>query len=236
MKSYRAKSGPFSERTFISDDEIENTCTDELRAVGLYPDAPSPIRIDRFVEKRFSVTPEYGDLPEGVLGLTKFGPKGVQSVIIARTLDDEGTATAERRIRTTIAHEAGHGLFHTHLLLMATREHPLFADFTDPKSPRVLCRDVPNKAGALRPGYDGRWWEYQANRTIGPLLMPRPLVRTALEPLLEVAGSLGIPSLPERRRPEAVGMLAEIFEVNPAAAKIRLEDIFPVAKSAQLRL
>src|SRR5690242_9743525 len=121
MKSYRAKSGPFTERTYIPDDEIENTCTDELRALKLYPETPSPVRIDRFVDKRFGVTPEYEELPDGVLGLTQFGTKGVQRISIGRALDEEGTTPAERRIRTTVAHEAGHGLFHTRLLVMATR-------------------------------------------------------------------------------------------------------------------
>lgn len=236
MKSYCAKSGPFAERTYIPDAEIENTCTDELRALNLYPDTPSPIRIDRFVEKRFGVAPEYDDLPDGVLGLTQFGPKGVQRIIIARTLDEEGTIPADRRIRTTVAHEAGHGLFHTHLLVMAAGERPLFADYSDPKAPRVLCRDVSNQAAPKKPGYDGRWWEYQANRAIGPLLMPRSLVTSALEPLLEAAGSLGIHSLPESRRAEAVKLLADIFNVNPAVAQIRLEDVFPEGNAAQLRL
>jgi len=234
MKSYRAKSGPFAERPYYTDADIENICTDEMRKLELYPTTPSPVRIDRFIEKRFSVTPEYDELPDGILGLTRFGANGVQGIVIARELDEEGTLTAERRIRTTMAHEAGHGLLHAHLFLTATREKSLFGDFTDPKVPKVLCRDMPGSAA--RPGYDGRWWEYQANRTIGPLLMPRPLVQLALEPLLERAGSLGGYTLQAPRREEAIRMLATTFQVNPAVARIRLEELYPVADTAQLRL
>lgn len=235
MKSYRAKSGPFAERPYYTDADIESVCTGELLKFDLFPSAPSPVRIERFIEKRFSVTPEYDELPDGILGLTRFGAHGVQSIVIARKLDEEGTVTADRRIRTTMAHEAGHGLLHAHLFVTSKRDG-LFGDFSDPNSPKVLCRDVPVESSSARAGYDGRWWEYQANRTIGPLLMPRALVQVALEPLLERAGTFGDLTLASSRREEATKMLARTFEVNPAVAKIRLGDLYPVADAAQLRL
>ena len=236
MKSYRAKSGPFAERPYYTDSDIESICTDELRKLDLFPANPNPVRIERFIEKRFSVSPEYDELPDGILGLTRFGPKGVQGIVIARMLDEEGTVTADRRIRTTMAHEAGHGLLHAHLFLTAKNDKSLFGDFSDPNVPKVLCRDVPVESGTVRSGYDGRWWEYQANRTIGPLLMPRPLVQLALEPLLECAGTFGALALPAARREEGMRMLAKTFEVNPAVAKIRLGELYTVADAAQLRL
>lgn len=236
MKTFRAKSGPFAERPYYTNTDIENTCTDELRATGLYPASPSPIRIDRFVEKRFSVTPQYEDLGDGVLGLTKFGSKGVEAVIVARSLDEERTITSERRIRTTLAHEAGHGLLHAHLFVTATREHSLFGDFTDPKAPKVLCRDILSTGTPSRQGYDGRWWEFQANLAIGALLLPKPLVHVVLHSLLEAAGSLGGTLLAASRRDEAIRLLADTFEVNPIVAKIRLQEIYPVDGETQLRL
>lgn len=57
MKTFRTTKGPFRERPYYTNQEVENTCTDELRAVGLYPTTPGPVRIDRFVEKRFGVPP-----------------------------------------------------------------------------------------------------------------------------------------------------------------------------------
>ncbi len=105
MKTLRATRGPFAEQPFYEDEEIESICTDELRAVKLLPDRPEAIRIDRFIEKRFKVVPEYRDLGQDILGLTQFNPKGVRAVIVARALEDEGTEVAERRIRSTLAHE-----------------------------------------------------------------------------------------------------------------------------------
>jgi len=227
MKALRTTSGPFPVRPYYKEQEIEDICTDELRAVGLYPVTPGPIRIDRFVEKRFGVTTTYEDLGEGVLGLTKFGPTGVQAIVVARFLDEEGTGSAERRIRTTMAHEAGHGLLHAHLFLSMRKEASLFADFSDPNSPKVLCR---------RKGYDGRWWEYQANRVIGGLLMPRLLVQLALDALLESSGSLGGRVLVSVRREEGVKLLADTFDVNPVVARIRLDEVFPASSEGQLRL
>ena len=235
MRSYRSKSGPFAERPFYTNEEIERICTDELRATNLFPSTPSPIRIDRFVEKRFAVVPEYQELGDGVLGLTKFGPKGVQGIVVARILDEEGTTTAERRIRTTLAHEAGHGLLHAHLFAVATKEHSLFGDFSDPKLPKVLCRDLPTSP-VQRSGYDGRWWEFQANRAIGALLLPKPLVHAAMESVLEPAGLLGGTVLKANRREQGIRLLADVFEVNPVVAKIRLQELFPASDEAQLRL
>ncbi|MGO9403920.1 MAG: ImmA/IrrE family metallo-endopeptidase [Terriglobales bacterium] len=236
MRTYRSKAGPFAERPFYKDEEIEVICTDELRAADMFPYSPSPIRIDRFLEKRFGVVPEYEDLPDGVLGLTKFGVKGVQGIVVARELDEEGTATAERRIRATLAHEAGHGLLHAHLFAAVSKEQSLFGDFTDPRTPKILCRDVPHTSPIHKRGYDGRWWEFQANRAIGALLLPKPLVHLALGPLLETAGQFGSKVLRTDNRERGISLLADTFDVNPIAARIRLQELYPVSNEAQLRL
>lgn len=237
MKTFRSTNGPFVERPYYKEQEIEDICIAELKGVDLYPTTPSPIRIDRFVEKRFHVTPTYEDLGAGVLGLTTFDSKGVHAIMVSRFLDEEGTGSAERRIRTTLAHEAGHGLLHEYLFLSATQTAAsLFADFSDPESPKVLCRDIPYASSVRRRGYDGRWWEYQANRAIGALLLPRPLVESALDALIEPNGLLGGRMLVPNRREEGARILAGIFDVNPVVARIRLEELFPAGSEGQLGL
>jgi len=62
---------------------------------------------------------------------------------VAKHLEDEGTLAAERRIRSTLAHEAGHGLLHAHLFVLGKATQPLFGDSFRPNAPKVLCRDVP---------------------------------------------------------------------------------------------
>src|ERR1700722_12293716 len=115
MRTFHSKSGAIAKRPYFRPAEIDQICVDELRKVGLYPVSPEPIRIDRFVEKRFGVEPTYEDLPEGVLGFTQFGNDGVVAIVISASLDAEKGRVAERRVRTTFAHEAGHGLLHAHL-------------------------------------------------------------------------------------------------------------------------
>ena len=115
MKTLRAHAGPFRERPFYEDREIEAITLGELRSVGLLPTSPGPIRVDRFIEKRFNVVPDYSDLQEGVLGFTRFSASGVVEVVVSRMLGDSEDSVAERRTKSTLAHEAGHMLLHGHL-------------------------------------------------------------------------------------------------------------------------
>jgi hypothetical protein len=116
MKPFRP--GQTYKAPYFTPSQIDNMCWDELRSVGLLPSSPKPIRIDRFIEKRFNVSPQYEDLPNGVLGFTRFGKSGVTAVVISAALDAEGGKVAGRRVRTTIAHEGGHGLLHAHLFAL----------------------------------------------------------------------------------------------------------------------
>lgn len=232
MKNLRANSGPFKERPYYTFQEVERICEDALRAANLYPAQPEPIRIDRLIEKHFNVTPSYEDIPDGVLGFTRFGDRGVQSVVVARALDEEGTVAAQRRIRTTLAHEAGHGLLHAHLFVLGRGNKHLFGDFSEADKPKVLCREVSTGQTPAPRSYT--WWEYQANLAIGAFLLPRDLVDRAIEPLLVPVGLLGSRVLPSGNFDKAAKRLAEIFDVNPAVTRIRLQEIHSPA--AQLHL
>jgi hypothetical protein len=228
VRTYRAQSGPFTEGLFLAKEEIERICTDELRKQDLFPNRPEPIRIDRFVEKRF-VTPTYQDLGDGILGFTRFGSKGVQEIVINSKLDEENTISAGRRVRSTLAHEAGHGLLHTHLFVLSSTHNPLFAGGKD--TPKVLCRDESDASS--QKVYRGKWWEYQANRAIGSLLLPIYLAREVMDPFLEEAGQLGLKVLSQAKRAGAEKELSEVFDVNPVVARIRIEELYPEAKVAQ---
>ena len=186
MRMFRSKAGPFVEQPFYEPAEIESICSDELQKVTLYPSEPAPIRIDRFIEKRFCIQPTYEDLPRGLLGFTKFGAKGVEEIVVAKALDEDGTGPAERRLRTTLAHEGGHGLLHAHLFVLDRRPDSLFGDGLAADAPKILCRegDVSGVGDATgkKPPY--RWWEFQANQAIGALLLPKPLVEKAIADIL----------------------------------------------------
>ncbi|MHB1953183.1 MAG: hypothetical protein ACYCOU_05495 [Sulfobacillus sp.] len=233
MKTYRSKSGPFSERPHFEPSEIDRICADELRKEGLYPNSPEAIRIDRFVEKRFGVVPQYEDLPEGILGFTKFTKKCVEAIVIAIALDTEKGKVAERRVRTTLAHEAGHGLLHAYLFALDEKPLQLF-DADSHSDYKILCRDIQGDERKSR-AYGGRWWEFQANRAMGGLLCPRSLMQEALTPFLVSSGSLGAITLDEKLREGAIRTLADIFDVNPIVAKIRINELYPM-ETGQLLL
>jgi hypothetical protein len=132
-----------------------------------------------------------------------------------------------------MAHEAGHGLLHAHLF--ALDEIPLHLFDQDSHSgDQILCRDVQGDEQTTS-RYDGRWWEFQANRAMGGLLCPRPLVQEAMKPFLVPSGLLGVEILDESRRETSVRTLADIFDVNSVVARIRISELFP-AETGQMNL
>lgn len=241
MRTQKAHAGPFAERLYVERAEIESMAIDELRKTGLLPTSPAPIRVERFIEKRFGVVPSYEELPTGLLGFSRFGTHGVAEVVVSRSLAEAGSRAADRRVSSTLAHEVGHMLLHGHLFALAhdTGTQRLLADDVDGANRKILCRDEapsPGAAASVRRGYDGRWWEYQANMMIGPFLLPGALVRRAIDAMLSPGGSFGIRTLAPDRRGEAAAHLADAFEVNPAVARIRVDEIYPVSLEGQLSL
>ncbi|MEI6042511.1 MAG: hypothetical protein WCQ00_03015 [bacterium] len=230
MRSSRSFSGPTKERPFYKLEEIEEICDAELIKLNLMPENPEPIRIDWFVEKRFKTTPQYERLPDGILGFTKFGANGVENIVVDSKLDEEGTVVSERRVRTTLAHEAGHGLLHAYLFVVGVKTKKLFDDSHD-DTLRVLCRDI--KGVESNTKYNGQWWEYQANRAMAALLLPRILVGKAIVPYLVSRGVFGIMALDQNKKDEAISALSDIFNVNPVVVKFRLEEMYPLTDSQQ---
>jgi len=233
MKTIRADSGPFATRPHFEPAEMDRTCVDELRKAGLYPANPEPIRIDRFIEKRFGMTHDYEDLPPGLLGYTKFSKNGVERIVISRSLAEEDSDTARRRERATMAHEAGHGLLHAYLFALETPPPSLFG-VENCSGSQIPCREVTDHQTPMRA--KPSWSEYQANRMIGGLLLPRGLVTKALQPYMVPAGELGGAVLDTTRRADAERHIATIFDVNPVVARIRLNDIFAAENSGQMLL
>ncbi len=240
MRKYPAKAGPFEEALYFEQEEIEYVCETALKSVGLYPDKPEPIRIERFLEKKFGLSPEYDDLPEGVLGYTKFGSDGPEKVVLSASLSDMENKASERRIATTIAHEVGHILFHaelfkTHFQKPAMNQFCIDLELQPDGIRAVLCRDLPDVSGKSS-NYSGRWWEHQANKAIGALLMPFGLLQKTVAPFFEAAKRQRtvseIPYLEPKKRESAILCLSEFFDVNPVVAKIRFMEIYPTSKKS----
>ena len=239
MRKYPSKSGPFEEALYFDQEEIDEICGKALESVDLYPEKPGPVRIERFLEKKFSISPEYDALPEGVLGFTKFGPSGPERVVLSSGLSEGETRYSERRIATTIAHEAGHILFHADLFKKRFNNPPtkrLFDDFepSNEEDRAILCRDLPNDSPDRSSSYGGRWWEHQANKAIGALLLPFGLLEKTVAPFFVTKKTpktlFAVPRLDPEKREDAVLLLSEIFDVNPVVAIIRLEEIYLASK------
>src|SRR5262249_6048960 len=112
----RPRTEAFSSKPhYLPASRIEKICNDALRSVELLPETPSAVRIERLIEKKFGFSPEYAALPVGVLGYTVFGTTGPTRIVVDRGLAESDSIVADRRISTTLAHEAGHCLFHAHL-------------------------------------------------------------------------------------------------------------------------
>ena len=230
--------GGFLEKPYFKEGDFDRICRDALQKHGLFPSEPAPVRIDRFIEKHFNVVPTYENLPTGLLGFTLFGSKGVEEIVVSKALDEQGTKVAERRLRTTLAHESGHGLLHAHLFALGVRPSSLFKDGLDRSEPKILCRrsDIcDSEISRMRPPRY-RWWEYQANKAMASLLLPKSLVHNALTPILIHRGILGLLVLPSARREAAIRLVAGTFDVNPVVARLRLETLFPSVAERQLTL
>lgn len=231
MKIAYSPFGQYKERLIFSKDEIDRICCEALADVGLLPTEPSPIRIDRFIEKKFKSHIEYTDFSDGVLGCTVFDKEGaVKRVGVASSLDD-GTQIGHRRVRSTLAHEAGHGLMHQILFIEEGGQLgiPQYENL-DLGNSRIMCRQGDFQQG----GTSGRWWEFQANRAIGGLLLPKQLLELALGRLLEDLGSMGRKCLPADALTSAKTLVANTFDVNPIVAEIRLKELY--VGSSQMEL
>lgn len=228
MKEFRTRDGPYPVRLTYETSEIDAICEDALRNSGRLPAEPKPIEIDRFLEKFFEVRVVYDDLGEGAIGCTVFNRKGrVTGFLISTSIEADGTKSGRRRARATLAHEGGHGLLHPRLFMEDASTGSLFEGTRD-ESPRILCRDRDVGPVGAKATYSGRWWEWQANRAIGGLLLPRKLVTTAISGMLNREKIVHV--LPNDKRNEAEAFTAETFDVNPAVARIRLQEMFPVSQ------
>lgn len=216
--------GAWPPRVFRKD--VEEICLRELKEMNLLPDAPQPIRIERFIEKRFDIEVEPWDHGSNKHpGMTLFDSAGRPvAIVMNRQLDATDDLQAERRARSTMAHEAGHALLHGPFF----RDEPIKR-----RSPRLafyhpsenVFGDVP-EAGDI----NSMWMEWQANAAIGGLLLPEHLVRVAVGEFLTDRGKLDM-----SRFQAAVQHLVAVFNVNASAVRVRLlRHLFPYNERSSL--
>ena len=234
MRKVQTPSGPFAFRLYFEDlGEIDKICLEALTSQSLLPSEPAPIRIERFVEKQFKAPLRYEDLGPEHLGCTIFNSSGaVEAILVSRLLEEQNTIPARRRVRSTIAHEAGHGLLHGSLFIEG---NSALNDALGEKQRLILCRSEDILVDA-QGSYAGRWWEFQANQAIGSLLLPSLLMNAFLNQSGIKHSSLGRSILTPAQREALVKKAAVIFDVNPIVVRIRLDSLFSQKKAAQIEL
>jgi len=217
--------------------QVEKLCLHGLEQTALYPVAPEPIRVGRFVEKRFHLYLEYNPLPEGVLGYTLFDKTGPIKMVISESLGAKTDIVSRRRVNTTIAHEVGHCILHANLFKEGPPPQSLFPNNDEENRNKILCREEHvNNQDKKSTHYDGSWWEYQANMVIGALLLPKKLVLNCIQDYLIPNGTFGIPLLDLTHNDEMIKEISETFDVNPVVARIRIESMFTSNGKNQLSL
>ena len=228
MRHTWSDSSRFGQTLYFTKEQIDSMCEQELKKAGYLPAEPTPIRIDRFIEKTYSKI-EYLDIGPNILGCTQFSSRGaVDRVIVSSSLDSEETVT-ERRLRSTMAHEAGHCMLHPVLFIQDGLQSTFRNENVDfARSRKIMCRaDSIHAEPERKKNVSGEWWEYQANRAIGGFLLPKRLVNLALQPFLiqsAIAGAVGI--VPQKRK-DAIRTLSDLFEVNLKVVEIRLSEMYP---------
>jgi hypothetical protein len=233
MRKIPTPSGRYPFQLYFEDlGEIDEICLEALKTQSLLPSNPAPIRIERFVEKQFKTALIYEDLGPGNLGCTIFNSSGrVEAILVSRFLEEQNTIPARRRVRSTVAHEAGHGLLHGPLFMETNS--PDLMNGADGKNRRlILCRSEDILVDT-QPSYAGRWWEFQANQAMGSLLLPSALMHAFLDQSGINPDSIGSRTLTPPRRESLAKKAAVIFDVNPVVVRIRLDSLFPQKKNPQ---
>src|SRR5262249_26764070 len=210
MRKVPTPSGRFAFQLYFDDlEEIDEICLQALKRQSLLPPSPAEVRIERFVEKQFGTALRYEELGPDILGCTIFNSSGaVDAIVVSRSLEEQNTTPARRRARSTVAHEAGHGLLHGSLFIGDN-----FPDLGDNQR-RILCRSQDILVDTQR-SYRVLWWEFQANQSIGILLLPISLMDAFLDQSEIENDSSETRILPPTRRESLAKKAAVTFDVNP---------------------
>ena len=228
MKWVRDRSRRVQWRPYYSQQEIDVHCQDVamefLREKNGHVEFPiSTDDLTVLIEQSVSELDLYANLSaEGrdVEGVTEFHRKEKPSVRVARYLSTD--PSRENRLRSTLAHEYGHVMFHGFVWNMDPTRKPSMPKRRRP--PR--CRRARIIAA---PQTD--WMEWQAGYAGGALLMPVTPVRQ----LVAEAFSEGVARRVEpgtENHGELVERAAEAFGVSKDAAKLRLLRLGFVAAAA----
>lgn len=239
MKSWNDSRSPWGVQLRFEDREFE-AMMDEMRyrtaSDGFTPG--KGVDVELVMIKAIGVEADYTELPPGVLGRSLFDSDGGVRIEVSRTLSDEAevSAVARRRLRTTLAHECGHVACHRSLFIRDTESLSLFegSPTNTIADRRILCRSE-----GIGTVYRGEWWEFQANRCMAALLLPRQMVGNSVKKLLADGGySTAVECLERGDGERLIADLSREYDVSQTATLYRLQGLgfIPTAPQYQMQL
>jgi hypothetical protein len=242
MKSWPDFKSPWGKQIRFEDEEFESMM-DEMRD-RVDSDCFTPgkgVDIDLVLLRVIESEADYVELPAGIMGRTLFASDGSVKIEISRELSEEAESDriARHRFRSTLAHECGHVACHRRLFIRDTSTLSLFsADevaATAPVRPAMMCRA--EAIGLV--GYNGEWWEFQANRCMAALLLPRRMFGASTKRRLSSGGFESGEACLQRSHGESlVRELADEYDVSQTVTLYRLQQLgfFPVGTQQWMRL
>lgn len=227
MSTYQDPTSPWGYRLWIHEDDFERRM-DELRtSAGERAFSPGAgVDLDMILLESFGVDPDFVELGEGILGKTVFRSDGGIEVTIDKRLAEEAEwdVVARRRLRSTLGHEIGHLVFHRELVEIPRLQATLdFGDETT-RTPKVLCRGE-SIEGSTKKG-PSEWWEYQANRGMAALILPKALVAPRVEEAIRERGMEDMYDVIHAgKSEEVVREIMETFDASMQMTFYRLQDL-----------
>ncbi|MEX2181897.1 MAG: hypothetical protein WD771_07630 [Gemmatimonadaceae bacterium] len=239
MRSWKDSRSPWGVQLRFDDREFEAMMDEMRHRTGSDGFTPGQgVNVELVMLKAIGVEADYVELPTGTLGRSLFDADGGVRIEVSRVISDEAekSAIARRRLRTTLAHECGHVACHRSLFIRDTESLSLFAESpaTTMTDRRILCRSE-----GIGSTYRGEWWEFQANRCMAALLLPRQMVGTSVRKLLAGGGfSTAIECLERGEGERLIGDLSCEYDVSQTATLYRLQGLgfIPSASQFQIQL
>lgn len=217
----KRNSGPFLKRFFLSDQKIEALAKSHLESLHLMPSSPSPVQIEKYCERRWHFAEDYRELDRGILGCASFSDNGVVDIAVSRDLCEDASRIGIVRTRSTLAHEIGHGELHADAyaakICYDRDQGGLFSQAPKNEIIKIACREE-----QIHSANSYEWWETQANRYMVAVLLPKHLLREAVENWIPHQKNGGFRPIARMIEDE----ISSIFEVSKEMARIAGEAMY----------
>ena len=216
----------FQQRPYYAEHELDEQCQEIVAGFlkAKYGSAAYPITTDDLtvmMERDVAELDLYANLAgegRGVEGVTELRHRKKPSVRIARYLSE--SPARENRLRSTLAHEYAHVVFHGFLWALED-------DGRKPGPVRSHYRRCRRSRVVASPQTD--WMEWQAGYAGGALLMPIAPLAAIVRAALDEWGIAKQVRQGDRRHSELVESVSQAFAVSKAAANVRLSKLGYVA-------